>query len=203
VGAGVTSYVNTGLSASTAYTYRVRATNAAGDSAYSASAKATTSAPVTSTTQSLWTTSTVPQLTSDPDSSPVELGLKFRSTQAGYITGLRFYKGAGNTGTHVAHLWSSSGQLLASATFTAETAAGWQEVTFAQPVAIAANTTYIASYYAPRGHYAADEGYFAAGPKTSSSLQATGSAYKYATNGGFPTSSYNNTNYWVDVLFHA
>jgi hypothetical protein len=46
VGAGVTSYSNTGLSASTTYFYRVRATNAAGDSANSNVASATTlSAP--------------------------------------------------------------------------------------------------------------------------------------------------------------
>ena len=32
-------------------------------------------------------------------------GVKFRTTQAGSITGIRFYKGAGNTGTHVGSLW--------------------------------------------------------------------------------------------------
>ena len=42
VGANVTSYNNTGLSSSTLYYYRVRATNAVGDSAYSAEANATT-----------------------------------------------------------------------------------------------------------------------------------------------------------------
>src|SRR5262249_11053274 len=40
--ANVTSYSNTGLSASTAYYYRVRASNATGDSAYSNTATATT-----------------------------------------------------------------------------------------------------------------------------------------------------------------
>src|SRR5206468_5559385 len=44
VGAGVTSYKNTGLSASTKYYYEVRATNAAGNSAFSNIANATTSA---------------------------------------------------------------------------------------------------------------------------------------------------------------
>ena len=39
--------------------------------------------------------------------SAVELGVKFRSDVAGYITGIRFYKGAGNTGTHVGHLWTT------------------------------------------------------------------------------------------------
>jgi hypothetical protein len=42
VGAGVTSYPDTGLIASTSYSYRVRAYNAGGDSAYSNTASATT-----------------------------------------------------------------------------------------------------------------------------------------------------------------
>jgi parallel beta-helix repeat protein len=46
VGAGVTSYSDTGLAAGTAYSYRTRSTNAAGPSAYSNTAGATTpSAP--------------------------------------------------------------------------------------------------------------------------------------------------------------
>ena len=32
--------------------------------------------------------------------------MKFRSSTNGFITGLRFYKGAQNTGTHIGHLWS-------------------------------------------------------------------------------------------------
>ncbi len=42
VGAGVTTYSNTGLTGATAYFYRVRATNAIGDSAYSNEASAST-----------------------------------------------------------------------------------------------------------------------------------------------------------------
>jgi subtilisin len=44
VGANVTSYANTGLTASTSYSYRVRAYNAAGDSGYSNTASAVTQA---------------------------------------------------------------------------------------------------------------------------------------------------------------
>ncbi len=40
------------------------------------------------------------------------------------MTGVRFYKSAANTGTHIGSLWSASGQLLAQATFTNETASG-------------------------------------------------------------------------------
>jgi predicted phage tail protein len=47
VGANVTTYSNTGLTPSTSYSYRVRATNASGDSAYSNTASATTQATAT------------------------------------------------------------------------------------------------------------------------------------------------------------
>jgi hypothetical protein len=88
--------------------------------------------------------------------------VKFRATQSGFISGVRFYKGAGNTGVHVGKLWCSTGTLLASATFTNETATGWQQVNFASPVAVVANTTYVASYFAPNGQYAYNGGYFSA-----------------------------------------
>ncbi len=71
----------------------------------------------------------------------------------GSIVGVRFYKATQNTGTHIGSLWDSSGNLLASATFTNETSSGWQQVTFANPVPITAGTTYVAGYFAPNGHY--------------------------------------------------
>jgi len=57
--------------------------------------------------------------------SPLELGVQFRSDSSGYITGIRFYKSAANTGTHIGNLWNGLGTLLASATFTGESASGW------------------------------------------------------------------------------
>ncbi len=99
--------------------------------------------------------SSVPTTSSTNDSSNLELGMKFQSGQSGYITGVRFYKGTGNTGTHTGTLWSAGGQQLASGTFTNETASGWQSMTFARSVAVQANTTYVVSYHAPNGHYAA------------------------------------------------
>ncbi len=159
---------------------------------------------------SFWGPTATPTVSSANDSSPVELGVKFTSDVAGSITGIRFYKGAGNGGTHVGHLWDSAGNLLATATFTGETASGWQQVSFASPVAISANTTYVASYYAPQGHYAADQGYFAtAGIDTpplhvlSNSAAGGNGVYAYGSGGTFPTGSYQSTNYWVDVVFNT
>lgn len=157
---------------------------------------------------SIFTAGQVPSNPAENDTDAVELGVKFRSDQAGFITGIRFYKGTGNTGTHTGSLWSAAGARLATVTFTAETATGWQQALFASPVAITADTTYVASYYAPVGRYAADGGYFAASGVTGSPLSAPANGvdggngvYRYGTGGGFPASSYQATNYWVDVVF--
>ena len=89
------------------------------------------------------------------DSSAIEVGVKFRVAVAGSIVGIRFYKGAGNTGTHVGHLWTAAGTLLASVTFTERDGHRLAAGHLLRPRSpIAANTTYIVSYYAPNGHYA-------------------------------------------------
>ena len=100
---------------------------------------------------SIFTTGQTPANPSENDTAAVELGVKFRADVAGFITGIRFYKGTGNTGTHVGNLWTAAGTLLATVTFTGETATGWQQASFATPVAVTANTTYVASYYARSG----------------------------------------------------
>jgi hypothetical protein len=62
---------------------------------------------------------------------------------------VRFYKGFANTGTHVGHIWTGSGTLLGTVTFTGESGSGWQKANFSSPIAVTANTTYIVSYFAP------------------------------------------------------
>ena len=105
------------------------------------------------TTDSLFSPSATPGTKTENDSNAVDLGVKFQATTNGTIVGIRFYKGPQSTGTHIGDLWSASGTLLASATFTNETASGWQQVNFSSPVSITAGTTYIASYEAPVGEY--------------------------------------------------
>jgi hypothetical protein len=147
-------------------------------------------------------------MTQASDSKPVELGVKFTTSIDGFITGVRFYKATGNTGTHVGNLWSAGGALLARATFSAETASGWQQVNFANPVPVTANTIYVASYHAPNGNYAADLNFFAPngvtnGPVTLLGSNASGGngVYRYSSTTTFPSSTFNATNYWVDLVF--
>src|SRR5205823_14318869 len=63
------------------------------------------------------------------DTNSVEVGVKFRADTSGSVTGIRFYKLSVNTGPHIGSLWTSTGTLLASATFTGETASRSQEHT--------------------------------------------------------------------------
>ena len=119
-----------------------------------------TTAGIPSCPCSLWAASAQPGLAASADSAAVEVGVRFTTATAGYISGVRFYKGASNTGTHTGNLWSNTGTLLARATFTAETGSGWQQVNFDTPVPVSAGTTYIASYHAPNGHYALNLNYF-------------------------------------------
>lgn len=166
-----------------------------------------TTPPPTCAPCTIWPTGTVPGTPSDPESIPIEVGVKFTTTVNGSITGVRFYKGTGNTGTHVAHLWSASGTLLATKTFTGETATGWQQVTFDTPVPVTAGTTYVASYYAPVGRYAADQDGLVqqagTGPVKALASGPSGGngVYRQGAGGGFPTDSWSASNYWVDVTF--
>ena len=107
-------------------------------------------------TASLFSPSATPGTITENDPNAVDLGVKFQASTNGTIIGIRFYKGPQNTGTHIGDLWTTSGTLLASATFTNETASGWQQVNFSTPVSITAGTTYIASYQTNVGEYSAD-----------------------------------------------
>ena len=146
----------------------------------------------------------VPKTLVDPDTVSVELGAKFTTSQAGTITAIRFFKSTENTGPHVAKLWSARGQVLATATLptSASTTPGWQTVKLPQPVKIAKDQQYVASYVAPKGRYSVDEHGLdqakTAGPLT---ILAGGGVYAYGNGDGLPTSNYQNSNYFVDVEF--
>ena len=149
----------------------------------------------------------VPKTPAANDAADYELGLRFTPTADGFVNGVRFYKGTGNTGTHVGSLWSTSGQKLASVTFSNESATGWQSATFSTPVAVTAGTTYIVSYSAPAGHYAVQADALRAGPIEADPFEVAGGfgaapAGVYAGAGRFPdNSSRNAAHYFVDALF--
>ena len=150
----------------------------------------------------LFAENAVPATPADSDTGAVSLGVKFQSSVGGQVVGVRFYQGPTNTGTHTGTLWSATGQVLATGTFTGESATGWQTLVFSQPVAVVAGTEYVASYFAPSGHYSATSGFFAQ-PYSNGPLNASGAngRYTYSATSAFPTQMYNATNYWVDPVF--
>ena len=150
--------------------------------------------------------STAPVVLDSGDAPPVEVGVRFRSDVDGVVTHLRFFKGGSfNGGTHVGSLWSSTGVLLGRATFTGETASGWQQVALATPVAVTAGTTYVASYFAPQGRYSYTLQQFADGESVPPlhALPPPNGVYRYASAPTFPIDSLPNANatYGVDLVF--
>ncbi len=160
--------------------------------------------------RSIWNNSVVPN-EEVLDTDPLEVGLKFRSAVAGEVLGVRFHKGVANTGTHVGSLWSVDGTRLAQVTFTNETASGWQEALFAEPVSIEADTTYIVSYHTQSGRFSRDIGYFSSNAFTNYPLRALAdgedgpnAVYHYGDGGVMPdTPAFMGSNYWVDIVFEV
>lgn len=158
-------------------------------------------------TTGLWTMASKPTVETAPDRDGVELGVRFQATNGGLVQGIRFYKGFYNVGSHPVSLWTADGTLLATAVATGESLSGWQTVTFSSPVAIAAGTTYVASYHSD-GFYSVDDGYFDAGYSNGQiTVQPGGSVFAYGAAGTFPTSvptgNSSGSNYWVDVVLDA
>lgn len=158
---------------------------------------------------SIWDSSALPADPNFNDAIGVEVGIKFQTDITGRVNGIRFYKGNLNTGTHIGNLWTATGHLLGSVTFTSETASGWQEALFAAPVVISPGTTYIVSYHTNVGFYSADVNYFSTKGFDTPPLHAlqdgadgNNGVFVDSPTSAFPSQgSHNGTNYWVDVDF--
>ena len=151
------------------------------------------------TSVSIFPDSSVPTRTDFDDATLVQLGVRFTSTQAGTVSGIRFYKASGDANTHIVRLWATDGTELASATSLGETVSGWQTVYFAAPVPIAPAVEYRATYSTPRGRYAADLGALA-GAVVAAPLSTVSVGGVYVYGAGYP-GAVSSHNYWADVLF--
>ncbi|MGB3422544.1 MAG: DUF4347 domain-containing protein, partial [Dolichospermum sp.] len=153
---------------------------------------------------SVFTTQTPAQFKTDGTGSAgdYELGMEFRSGKSGQISAIRYYKAPSETGTHIGRIWSSTGTLLASVTFTNETASGWQQQTLATPLNIQANTTYVVSVNSNTFYAFTSNGLGTTLTNGDLSAVADGSNGVYDfTPGSFPAQSYQNSNYFRDIVF--
>ena len=157
---------------------------------------------------SAFVSSQTPAVVADSDGAATEVGVKFRTDVDGVVSAVRYYKASTNTGVHVGSLWAANGTLLSRVTFAAETNSGWQEMSFATPVSIKANTTYVASYHTDAGHYSEDDYFFSRkgvsrGPLRllRSRVAGANGVYAHSASPAFPTHNWHSANYWVDVVF--
>jgi hypothetical protein len=141
------------------------------------------------------------------DGLAVTLGVKFWSSQSGTISGIRFYRAAASSRGYVVKLYTAGGTLLGSVALTHESGPvpGWQVANFASPIPISANATYIAAYYSPVGRGAWDPHGLSNGktngPLTAPANSAVGGNGVYNYKNVFPSSNYEASNYYVDVMF--
>jgi hypothetical protein len=129
-----------------------------------------------------------------------EFGVKVSVDQPMTLTAIRFWKSSAETGTHVGNVWTSSGALLGSVTFTNETAAGWQQQALTTPLGLQPGSVYVVSVNANAFFSITAQGLqtqVIAGPLRSVADGANGVFGSAA--GVFPGSSYNSTNYSVDL----
>lgn len=135
----------------------------------------------------------------DADTDAVELGLRTRFDRPGTVTAVDFRRG-NYTGPVTARLWQD-GTLLAEQPGSASTAF-LQRIEFTTPVPVVPGTDYVVSYYTPAGGYVSSEAYFTGGiAQAPFYLPPDAGVYLYGEGGGFPTNSWNASNYWVEPVF--
>ena len=181
-------------------TYTLTATNSLGTVTKTATVTVSTSQ---NTPQSMFTTQVPDGATTDGPGVNYELGTRFTSTVAGQITAIRFYKAANESGTHTGRIWSASGQQLASVVFSGESASGWQQQALAtpRPLAIAANTEYMVTVNTANAYYVTTDGGLNSQITNGDLKTVVGSNGRYGLVGTYPTDSWENSNYFRDVVF--
>ena len=142
-----------------------------------------------------------------------------------------FRGGEVNAGPHVGRIWRVSDQaLLASVTFTGVTATGWQTQALDAPIIASTSESCefvqdlgfsesdhadpdiallldIISIHAPAGNYAATNAGFNTAVTSGAVTAPAGTpaapngVYRYGAGGVFPTDTFQNSNYWVDVVY--
>ena len=150
-------------------------------------------------------TNQVPSLPNASDNgTDYELGMKFQSAKPGQISAIRFWKASSETGTHIGRIWAATGGTpLVTTTFSNETTSGWQQQALSSPLTIQANTTYVVSVNT-NGFFADTRSGLASSVVNGDlSTVADGNNGVYGSPSTFPTNSYGNSNYFVDIVFTA
>ncbi len=143
---------------------------------------------------------TQPAVLDTAETKPVTLGTTFSVTKDGTVSGLRFYKAPGNTGSHVGTLWAADGTVLGRGTFSGESTAGWQTLSFSSPVAVTRGVKYTVGYRSTTGSYSVTPDGFGSLNPSRGPLVVGSSAGVYSYPDAPPTST-TSASYLVDPVF--
>ncbi len=141
-----------------------------------------------------------PTLSSTNDGTSYELAIRFRVNVPGQILAIRYWKAANDLAAHTGRLWSDLGSLMASVAFANETSSGWQQQYFSKPITIFPDIYYRAAVNSSSGYAFTTQGFGSATSKANL-YAAVGAGLFTTTNSGFPNSSFNNNNYYRDIIF--
>ena len=131
---------------------------------------------------------------------PYELGTKFTVSKVARIKAIKYYKMPGETGTHVGRIWDFWGRQLGAFTFTDETASGWQTVEVTNNYEIYPENIFWVSVNSNTSYAATPAGLANQITNGIISSVADGANGVYGAPGEFPTNTYNNNNYFRDVV---
>lgn len=136
--------------------------------------------------------------------SDYELGTKFTTTQNAIITKIKYYKTAGETGSHSGKIWNANGEKLAEVSFTNESNFGWQIAELTSPILVFPGNVYIVSVNANTEYaYTSNELAVQISNGFLSSVADNNNGVFNDTPELFPSQSFNNSNYYRDIEAEA
>jgi len=148
----------------------------------------------------------------DPQTTAIEVGVRFTASAPGDVVAIRFFRTVGNPSGYVVHLWSGDGTLLATAEAPPDDGQpiGWREQAIAA-THVTPSSVYVASYFSSGGTYSYTKNGFAtaltSGPLTALASGDSGTDgngvfdYSMVPLTAPPASTFEETNYFVDVRF--
>ncbi len=156
-----------------------------------------------------WTifTNQVPAATAGDRDLPYELGTKFKTTVGARVLKVRVYASASEIGEHTVRLWRVADSTLIAGpyawTFPTGTE-GWKEFALPTPVVIAGNTDHIVAVTNGTDQwYYGTEGAFDSPINNGPLVTFVGSGVYTTTLGAMPTQTWNNSNYYRDVVIET
>lgn len=140
------------------------------------------------------------------DSTPVMLGLRFRSSIEMTITHIKTWRRSDDGTGRIGYLWENDGTLLSSGDFGDELTTGWITAELDAPITIEPDTTYVCGAFFANGHFITTPSGMTVDidnfPLTAlaDGLDGDNCVYAYASAGTFPTNTFLSSLYWLDVI---